>query len=94
MSYTPQIISTLFLTDTLNWMRIGGYYKANGGEQYITIGDFKPFTTGDTLNTGNDTYPGAYYYIDDVTVKKIVGCDTIDTVQEYNNGMIFNLYPR
>jgi len=93
MSYTPQIVSTLFLTDTLNWMRIAGYYKANGGEQYITIGDFKPFTAGDTLNTGNDTYPGAYYYIDDVTVEKLSGCDTTLSVPDYTNNTMFILYP-
>ncbi len=93
MSYTPQIISTLFLTDTLNWMRIAGYYKANGGEQYITIGDFKPFSAGDTLYTGNGIFPGAYYYIDDVTVKKVGGCDTTLSVPEYNNGLLRKLYP-
>lgn len=93
MSYTPQIISAFFLTDTLNWMRIAGYYKANGGEQYITIGDFKPFTTGDTLNIGNDTYPGAYYFIDDVTVEKLSGCDTTLSVPDYTNGKMFKLYP-
>lgn len=93
MTYTPQIISTVFLTDTLNWMRVAGYYKANGGEQYITIGDFKPFSVGDTLYTGNGSYPGAYYFIDDVTVKKLLGCDTTTSAQEYSNSEIFNLYP-
>lgn len=93
LQHTPQIISLSILTDTLNWMRISGYYNANGGEQYITIGNFSIDSATDTLHIGGNNYPGSYYYIDDVTVKKIAGCDTIDTVHEYNNGMVFNLYP-
>lgn len=93
MSYTPQIIYTLFLTDTLNWMRIAGYYKATGGEKYITIGDFKPFSTGDTLNIGNANYPGAYYYIDDVSLEKLPRCDTTLSVSDYIDNSLFKLYP-
>ena len=55
------------ITDTLNWTLISGEYIANGGEQYITIGDFKD----DSLNVV-DTIPsgieGAFYNLDDVSV--------------------------
>ena len=55
------------ITDTLNWVRVGGIYSAHGGEKYITIGNF-------TDDTHTDTIPvmkvGSYsmYYIDDVSV--------------------------
>jgi hypothetical protein len=66
----PQILKyrNPIISDTLNWVEISGIYQAQGGEEYITIGNFKYDSETDTLNTGNGTYPGAYYYIDDVSV--------------------------
>ena len=66
---SPQIrnSSNLMLKDTLNWMKIEGEYKAQGGERYITIGNFD-----DDANTNylpSATSPTlSYYYIDDVSV--------------------------
>ncbi len=60
------------IKDTLNWTEIMGIYKANGTEQYITIGNFK-----DNLNTKKDTFNtlgfayASYYMIDDVSVEPI-----------------------
>ena len=96
LHYTPQIVSTVFLTDTINWMPIAGYYHANGGEKFLTIGDFKPFSAGDTLNTGgSSTYSAAYYFIDDVSITKVASCDTIGSagIYEYHNSTLFNLSP-
>jgi hypothetical protein len=67
----PQVVSNVFLTDTLNWMKVSGYFVAQGGEEYLTIGNFKSFASGDTLNIyspNTNIYSGAYYYIDDVSV--------------------------
>ena len=60
------------ITDTLNWTEIMGIYKANGTEQYITIGNFKDDanTKIDTTNYGILGY-AAYYMIDDVSVEPI-----------------------
>ena len=93
LQYTPQIVSHGFLNDTLNWMRVGGYYKANGGERYITIGNFSTDSATDTLHLGGSNYDGAYYFIDDVTVKKLTGCDSTLSVPEFNNDVNFKLYP-
>jgi hypothetical protein len=94
MSYTPQIVSQTFLFDTLNWMHVSGYYHAIGGEKFLTIGDFKPFSAGDTLNTGlAGGYHGSYYFIDDVSITKVVGCDTTLGVHENINETFFKLYP-
>jgi gliding motility-associated-like protein len=67
LSYIPQVTNSgnTFLTDTANWFLIEGEYTAIGGEQYITIGNFKDSLTTDTL----DMYPTinltqSYYYID------------------------------
>jgi gliding motility-associated-like protein len=55
------------IKDTANWVRITGSFIANGGEKYITIGNFDS-----TINTNytivNYGFVGAYYLIDDVSV--------------------------
>ena len=38
----PQIKSKQLLTDRIGWTMVSGIYKAHGGEQYITIGNFYP----------------------------------------------------
>lgn len=64
---TPQIKSKHIIADTANWTRISGLYKAHGGEQHITIGNF---TTDDLteIQRISDYISGIYYFIDDVGV--------------------------
>jgi len=68
--YTPQILKykNEIINDTLNWVKVSGLYTAFGGEKYVTIGNFFDDMNTDTIQTGNGTYEGAYYYIDDVSV--------------------------
>lgn len=58
------------LSDTLNWMLVKGSFIAQGGERFLTIGNF--------WNPPNINYQcmgpqcaGAYYYIDDVSVVEL-----------------------
>ncbi|MBW7952597.1 MAG: hypothetical protein H3C56_08590, partial [Chitinophagaceae bacterium] len=37
----PQIQNTHIITDTLNWIKISGVFTAQGGEKYLTLGNFK-----------------------------------------------------
>ncbi|MDD5569666.1 MAG: T9SS type A sorting domain-containing protein [Bacteroidales bacterium] len=69
------------LTDTVNWVKISGIYKAHGGEQYITIGNFKTDSLSDTLlvNAGAWLSASAYYYIDDVSAYDITANAGKDT---------------
>ena len=73
LNYIPQIEqpNASILIDTLNWVRINGTYKANGGEQFITIGNFNNNTTIDTLTVGDTGNNSAYYYVEDVVLKLI-----------------------
>lgn len=67
----PQVESNQLLNDTLNWVEISGNYTSQGGEKYITIGNFKDDKASDTIhvipnihtNIGN-----SFYLIDDVSV--------------------------
>ncbi|MFN8117554.1 MAG: T9SS type A sorting domain-containing protein [Bacteroidia bacterium] len=91
----PQIVNQSgFITDTTNWVQIQGCYTANGGEQYITIGNFNSNINTDTLFVGSyDPHPGAYkyayYYIDDVT---LIDQSTVG-FKELNNENSFEIYP-
>lgn len=82
LNLIPQVVNIQgnILNDTLNWMLISGDFIAQGGEKFITIGNFK-----DAANTTLVMLPGAtqnfgYYYIDDVSV-----WDCTVGIEENNN---------
>ena len=58
------------IKDTVNWVQISEKFKANGDEQFLTIGNF--FSDENTLYEILDTSiihaKFAYYFIDDVSV--------------------------
>ena len=71
--YEPQIVNPVehHLVTTRGWECITGTFVAQGGEQFITIGNFHTaersgYTDPDSLT---QLLPGAYYYIDDVRVE-------------------------
>jgi hypothetical protein len=71
----PQITNTLgFLTDTINWVEINGCFTAQGGENYVTIGNFNSHVNTDTLHTLTlNPFPTggidiSYYYIDSISL--------------------------
>ena len=75
LNFTPQLrITGSPLNDTVNWIRFNQTFIATGGEQFITIGNFKN-PTNTTLGTTGvplrqlENY--AYYYIDDISVKHV-----------------------
>jgi hypothetical protein len=60
------------IQDTLNWVKVSGCYLAQGGEEYLTIGNF--FDNANTqITAGNGS---SYYYVDDVLVEEITGSCT------------------
>jgi gliding motility-associated-like protein len=71
--------TTKYFTDTLNWVKISGKFIANGGEEYLTIGNFKDGThtkkTG--LNSNFISRQGigdkgfSFVFIDDVSLYEI-----------------------
>jgi hypothetical protein len=73
-NFIPQVANpqNQFLTNKTGWKRIFGSYKALGGEEYITIGNFKNDANTDTVRVSLPIYrPGdttSYYYIDRVCV--------------------------
>ena len=65
----PQIENTSSaLNDTTNWRRVWGTFMATGGEQYITIGNFRSDSLTTITQPGTSGSFGAYYFVDDVSV--------------------------
>ncbi len=82
LNFVPQIVQAgnPVMNDTVNWVKVSGMYRAAGGEQYITIGNFKSdanttIAVNDTVSvyTAQDTT--SYYYIDDVTLSVLKAAD-------------------
>jgi OOP family OmpA-OmpF porin len=92
---TPQVENqSNAISDTTNWVQIQGCFTANGGEQYMIIGNFTTNFNTDTLNTGaNNLVPGregtSYYYVDDFTLidQTTVGLNNL------SNNNVFEIYP-
>ena len=56
------------LTDSINWIAISGYFTAQGGEKWITIGNFRDDAHTQFDSIANWTDVEAYYFLDDVSV--------------------------
>lgn len=61
-----------FLTNQNYWVAIEGVYKARGGEQYLTIGNFRNNSATRYVMQSNSDFNYAYYYIDDVSVVEVI----------------------
>lgn len=73
LPYQPQIennpqVNPLNVANT--WIEVADSFIANGGEHYITIGNFRNDLNTDTVNMNNGTNwtSFSYYYIDDISV--------------------------
>lgn len=70
--FEPQVVnpSGNLLIDNKGWTEISGEFIAEGGERFLTIGNFLPFNKSEVVSTTGTNTPltGAYYYIDDVSV--------------------------
>jgi gliding motility-associated-like protein len=62
------------LDDTSAWTNVSGYHKANGGEQYITIGNFTPYANTHLKLVRIGSNPSGQlnrYYLDDVSLTPV-----------------------
>lgn len=99
LSYEPQVkyTGTNFLDDKEGWIKIEGSFFADGGENFITIGNFNDDVNTDTFfvsgggvfRPDQPTYwSSAGYFIDDV----LVTLDTLTSINELQN-VKFEVYP-
>ncbi len=92
---TAQIKSDKIYNAIYGWHQVCGVFIAEGGEKYLTIGNFN--ATQDIKNEKNKLEKGvkitqiiaAYYYIDDVTVYEMdentsCDCNKIEAEEKYS----------
>ncbi len=86
---TPQVENSIsnMLSDTSNWMLVSGMFIANGGERFMTIGNFHNPANTNTQTVGITN--NAYYFIDDVSV---VDCTGIG-IKEEDKDEVISIYP-
>ncbi len=67
---SPQIMNAgNIITDTVNWVKVSGVFTAVGGEQYLTLGNFKTDAeTNYLVYYPGGSHFGALYFADDVAV--------------------------
>jgi outer membrane protein OmpA-like peptidoglycan-associated protein len=73
LNFRPQIIEKEAISDTSEWVKISGTYRAKGNEKYIIIGNFNKGSKY-FIKTEFNIFPftnGAYYFIDDVLVEAV-----------------------
>lgn len=60
------------LINNYQWFKVSGRYLADGGEKYITIGNFSPYVKRDMvrMNVFKFGFKEAYYFVDDVSLVK------------------------
>lgn len=85
LPYTISNAPNAQLTDTSKWYKIRGFYKATGGEQWLTIGCFNTHAPASTIvhaSSTNSNISRSYLYIDEVSVTEITSADTIRTAHD------------
>ncbi len=81
------------ITDSAHWTKISGTFTAEGGECYLTIGNFYSTEETDTIwyhPEWEDDY--AYYYIDGITLKEVDSYIKVPNVFTPNNDGFNDLF--
>jgi hypothetical protein len=94
LPFEPQIENPTgnYISDSTNWKLIEGYFKADGDEQYIYIGNFRNNQNSDYMFPPLPPIQGVshtYIYIDNV---QLYECDSITGIKENPSNKI-NIYP-
>ncbi len=94
--YTPQVVNNYdnILINTKDWDTISGEFIAEGGEEYLTIGNFFPASHSNITDLDSLTYllPGAYYYIDDISLYCLTCPPPYDPPKDTTNYQIGNVF--
>ena len=98
---TPQVEANIgFVNDTMEWTLIEGCFTADGGERYMTFGNFYTYAES-PIDPDCQTQTYSYYYLDDVTLVEettindvldlgpaVVACDSHTIVSNITGGSL------
>ena len=91
--FTPQVSNSFgsVLTDTTGWTLISGVFVANGGENFLTIGNFYSVANFTIVVDNPSGFSGAYYHFDDISVIRCDSC-TVGINENYFSSRL-NIFP-
>jgi hypothetical protein len=94
LNFSPQVETSFYISDSLNWITVRDTFMANGGEKYLTIGNFKSDQNTGSIQINNNNF-GALYFIDDVSVTVFDTSCILSTKvpSSFRPENHFNLYP-
>ena len=99
MQVLPQCVftNTNYFNDTIDWIECESYFISNGGEKYITLGNFKNNLSTDTLRRFNSepvaVNPYAtYFYFDDIELTDVTQNQETPNVFTPNNDGVNDEY--
>jgi outer membrane protein OmpA-like peptidoglycan-associated protein len=78
------------INQTYSWYQVCGVYEAEGGEKFLTLGNFfaddqtKSENNKKPKDMKNDQIIAAYYYLDDVSVILLNDGEKCDCMKEYS----------
>ena len=78
LAVQPQVDNPRFhlVSDRHSWIRLSDAFQAEGGERFLTVGNFRPPRQNRVLerrDVAADASPWAYAYVDDVRVEPVDG---------------------
>ncbi len=63
----PQVETNMgYLSETIDWMPVAGCYLAQGGERFLTLGNFRNYENTELDSDCEGNSNSTYYYIEDV----------------------------
>lgn len=72
LDFQPQVVTkTIIDARHQNWVKVSGKFKADAEANYLLIGNFFPDSLTQIKTFRDDHLKYAYYYIEDVLVKKL-----------------------
>jgi hypothetical protein len=96
LAYMPQFVfdDPGGIGDTSSWSKVEGIFQAQGGENYMTIGNFHDDSSTVKITYDPSALYGAYayYFIDSVSLIKVT-CPTNIGIEEQQESRILDVFP-
>ena len=70
LDLVPQVFADRILEAAGSWTKVSGSFQAQSEAEYLILGNFSPDSTTQIRTPGNNQLNFAYYYLDDILVRK------------------------